>query len=73
MVNDLQQMVVSKDVMTTAPKRATVALGISIVALLASGVSLGALAQVTGERDQIESRLACLELPGPNDCGLDGR
>ncbi len=24
------------------------------------------------ERDT-EQRLACLELPGPNDCGLDGR
>lgn len=22
---------------------------------------------------QTQSRLACLELPGPNDCGLDGR
>jgi len=73
MVNDLQQMMDTQRVTTTAPKRATVALGVSIVALLASGVSLSALAQVTGERDQIESRLACLELPGPNDCGLDGR
>lgn len=46
-----------------------VAIGISIVSLLLSGWSL--LMNVTEEADrgQIEQRLACLELPGPNDCG----
>lgn len=51
----------------------TVPLVISVVALLLSGLSLGALAQASGERDQLQIRLACLELPGPNDCGQDGR
>ena len=34
-----------------------------------------ALASVDDDGDQrgVERRLACLELPGPNDCGADGR
>lgn len=51
----------------------TVALLLSVVALLLSGLSLGALAQASGERDELQIRLACLELPGPNDCGQDGK
>lgn len=53
--------------------RATVAVAVSVVALLVSGVSLMGWAHANDERQQIENRLACLELPGPNDCGQDGR
>jgi hypothetical protein len=42
------------------------------------GLLLGGLAFLTSLDDddrerQVEQRLVCLELPGPNDCGLDGR
>ncbi len=50
-----------------------IAIVLSVLALIVSGVSLGGWAQAVGERQQIETRLACLELPGPNDCGQDGR
>lgn len=51
--------------------RATIAIAISIVALVISGISIAGWVQASGERQQIENRLACLELPGPNDCGQD--
>lgn len=46
----------------------------SVAALLLSAVSL-ALTLTDDDLDaqQVEDRLACLELPGPNDCGVDGR
>lgn len=51
---------------------ATIA-AMSAAALLLSALSLLlTLGDDPGER-QVEDRLACLELPGPNDCGLDGR
>lgn len=53
--------------------RTTVAVAVSVVALLMSGISLTGWAQANDERQQIENRLACLELPGPNDCGQDGK
>lgn len=50
------------------------------VALIASAVSLvlsGATFLTSLDDDatdrRTEARLACLELPGPNDCGLDSR
>lgn len=33
---------------------------------------LGNLEDGDAQRD-VDRRLACLELPGPNDCGADGR
>jgi uncharacterized membrane protein len=59
----------------TTPDRTTAAIAsMSAVALLLSAVSL--VLTVTDDdldAQQVEDRLACLELPGPNDCGADGR
>jgi len=50
-----------------------VAIAMSAIALVASSVALVAVAQSgQTDRQEIENRLQCLELPGPNDCGLDG-
>ena len=50
-----------------------VAIALSSLALVASAIALGAVAQSgLTDRDEIETRLQCLELPGPNDCGVDG-
>lgn len=50
-----------------------VSLVASLVALFLSGWTfLGTLDEAAHDR-QVEARLACLELPGPNDCGIDGR
>ena len=46
--------------------RATIAIAISIVALVVSGISIAGWTQASGERRRVENRLACLELPGPN-------
>lgn len=49
------------------------AIALSAIALVASSIALVAVAQSgLTDRQEIESRLQCLELPGPNDCGLDG-
>jgi hypothetical protein len=50
-----------------------IALVSSIAALFLAGWSF--LLTLDDETDvrQLEQRLACLELPGANDCGLDGR
>lgn len=51
-----------------------VAIVMSTIALVASSIALVAVAQSgLNDRQDIENRLQCLELPGPNDCGLDGR
>jgi uncharacterized membrane protein len=59
----------------TTPDRTTAAIAsMSAAALLLSAVSL--VLTVTDDdldAQQVEDRLACLELPGPNDCGADGR
>lgn len=56
---------------TSTSTRAAVTL--SLAALFLSGWSfINSLDDDTQVRD-VEARLACLELPGPNDCGLDGR
>ena len=59
----------------TAPDRATLVVATtSVVALLLSAFSLVlTLTDDDLDAQQVEDRLACLELPGPNDCGLDGR
>jgi hypothetical protein len=59
----------------TAPDRTTLAIATtSAAALLLSAVSL-VLTVTDDDLDpqEVQDRLACLELPGPNDCGLDGR
>ena len=60
----------------TTSERATqsgtrVAVGISVISLLLSGWSFVMTLDDEGDRAEIEQRLVCLELPGPNDCGLD--
>lgn len=49
--------------------RTQVAVVVSVVALLLSGWSLALSLNDDLDRGQIEQRLQCLELPGPNDCG----
>lgn len=50
-----------------------VAILMSLVSLFLSGWAfIGSFQDEDFER-QTEARLACLELPGANDCGLDGR
>jgi hypothetical protein len=50
-----------------------VAAVLSALALVLSGITAWEVHQDDDFQDSVESRLACLELPGPNDCGLDGR
>lgn len=45
------------------------AVGVSIVSLLVSSLSLIFTLTDDVDADRLEARLACLELPGPNDCG----
>lgn len=46
----------------------------ALLSALALVVSLVTAVEVLQEDNvQVEQRLVCLELPGPNDCGLDGR
>jgi len=55
---------------TTANRQLPLALG--VVSLFLSGWAfLASFDDSASERD-VERRLACLELPGPNDCGADG-
>ena len=49
----------------------TFAVALSVVALILSGISLGGWIQASGQLQEIQNRLVCLELPGPNDCGQD--
>lgn len=44
---------------------------LSVIALLLSSWNLVSTLEDDADQRRIESRLACLELPGPNDCGLD--
>lgn len=50
-----------------------VAAVLSALALVVSGLTAWEVFEQEDFRESTESRLACLELPGPNDCGLDGR
>ena len=51
-----------------------VALAGIVLSLLMSGWALvTSMDDDEDYRQSVEQRLECLELPGPNDCGLDGR
>lgn len=59
-----------------------VRLNINMTLLAAVLSALALLVSLTGaiqdwqeqdENERLRARLACLELPGANDCGLDGR
>jgi hypothetical protein len=47
------------------------AVGLSVIALLLSSWTMVSSIEDDADQRRIESRLACLELPGPNDCGAD--
>jgi hypothetical protein len=50
-----------------------VAVVLSLIALFLSGWSFIASMDDDAQLRDVERRLACLELPGANDCGADGR
>ncbi|MFG1817861.1 hypothetical protein ACGFIF_29155 [Kribbella sp. NPDC049174] len=59
------------DLSTTTSSRT--AMIVALASLFLSGWTfIDTLSDERNER-RIEQRLACLELPGPNDCGLDGK
>lgn len=46
----------------------------STVALILSGIAVFSSPDDEDDyRRDVETRLLCLEMPGPNDCGADGR
>lgn len=54
--------------------RATVVnASLTLLGLLVSLYALYAVDSAQDELEKAELRLHCLELPGANDCGLDGR
>lgn len=59
--------------LTDAPGQTAtrLAVGISVIALLLTSWTMVRSIEDDADQRQIESRLACLELPGPNDCGID--
>lgn len=61
----------SSDTGVDAAKR--VSLSVSLVSLFLSGWAIIASLDDDADVRDVERRLACLELPGANDCGLDGR
>lgn len=44
-----------------------------VAGLILSGIALISTIDDDDRQREVEARLVCLELPGPNDCGLDGR
>lgn len=52
---------------------AKIALGLSAGALLLSGFVAIETLNEDGFRRDVDDRLACLELQGANDCGVDGK
>jgi hypothetical protein len=62
---------VSTRVDKAADNKVRIAVGVSIVSLLMSGLSLFFAVTDDVDVDNLERRLACLELPGANDCGPD--
>lgn len=58
----------STSIERAADNKVHIAVGISIVSLLLSGLSLLFTMNDDVDAGRIEARLACLELPGPNDC-----
>lgn len=68
----------SEDVMATLIRSGTDRVTVTIASMSAAALLLSALSLLLAfdddlDRRQVEERLACLELPGPNDCGLDSR
>lgn len=62
--------------MRTVEISRTTTAGVALAAalsLLMSGWALAATLDDDRQRRDVEQRLSCLELPGPNDCGADGR
>jgi hypothetical protein len=45
----------------------------AVLSLLMSGWALIGSIDESENRRSVEERLVCLEQPGPNDCGVDGR
>jgi len=64
-----------ESIATTTTNETTVrlAVGISLVSLFLSGWSFISSIDEDGFERSVEQRPACFELPGPNDCGIDGR
>ena len=50
-----------------------VTLSLSLVSLFLSGWAILSTLDDDAQVRDVERRLACLELPGANDCGADGR
>jgi hypothetical protein len=50
-----------------------VTLSLSVVSLFLSGWAILSTLDDDAQVRDVERRLACLELPGANDCGADGR
>jgi hypothetical protein len=57
----------------TTDRGTKVALAISLLSLFLSGWALLTTMDDDADVRRVEQRLACLELPGANDCGADGR
>lgn len=58
---------------TSAETGVRISVILSVVALFMSGWSFISTVDDDAQVRDVEKRLACLELPGANDCGLDGR
>lgn len=58
---------------TTNETMTRLAVILSVVSLFFSGWAFIASFDDDSETRRIQERLACLELPGANDCGVDGR
>lgn len=58
---------------TTNATLLKLAVAMSALSLLLSGWAFVTSLDDSDFERGTEQRLACLELPGPNDCGLDGR
>jgi hypothetical protein len=58
---------------TSVDMTTKLALALSIVSLFLAGWSFIASFDDDRDTERIQQRLACLELPGTNDCGADGR
>lgn len=56
-----------------ASTTARIALVLSATALLLSGLVAIETLNEDGFRSDVDSRLACLEKQGANDCGVDGK
>ncbi|MCF6506809.1 hypothetical protein E9549_05225 [Blastococcus sp. MG754426] len=46
---------------------------LTVLSLVVSLYAMYAVDNAQEELEKVELRLVCLEIPGPNDCGADGR